>query len=396
MLPLYKNISRDSFTQTYTAHTGLLFDKFPDGWDQSKNYKPADDAKKQFLQEVIDKYQATEALLKTNLELALKRQCQLVALLGGDAITASTDWRLVSGLGAAHPYETGFIWHRTLSVPYLPGSSIKGMMRAWATDWLEPPNQLDINRINQLFGAENDCGALIVFDALPCKPPELQLDILNPHYSEYYQDPKNPPADYLSPVPVFFLTVAPGQRFEFSLAPRLGASKQPQQDLEDGLELLKGALETLGAGGKTAVGYGFFNETIESQQRREDTKNANKRAEDKAAKEAKTKKQAEEKGITGLAEQIYSTAQLENWETCESNPQFYQTMLDYIRQIDTEPNQKIQQDAISIVKDIVEKKYPGIMQDPERTEGKKNKLAYKPKPIEIAQKLLAIINKQGE
>lgn len=267
MLPLYEQIPRNSFNEAVSAHAGLLFDKFPDGWDERNHYKPKDDAKKKFLQDVIDKYRSTD--LTANLAGALKRQRLLIEHLNGAAIEASTDWRFVSGLGAAHPYETGFIWHRTLSVPYLPGSSVKGMMRAWAKHWGGLSSQQDIDR---LFGAENgeaNSGALIVFDALPAVRPELKIDILNPHYSEYYQDSSKPPADYLSPIPVFFLTVAPRQNFEFFLAPRKAAYlKQSEavdatvkQDLMMAKELLNKALTCLGAGGKTAVGYGQMTST---------------------------------------------------------------------------------------------------------------------------------------
>ncbi|EGW21679.1 type III-B CRISPR module RAMP protein Cmr6 [Methylobacter tundripaludum] len=278
MLPLYAQIPRDTFKQTSTAHSGLLFDKFPDGWDERNDYKPADNAKKQFFLDVINKYQATKPLLEANLTAALTRQRALLNhfKVKDPSLTVTTDWRFVSGLGAAHPYETGFIWHRTLSVPYLPGSSVKGLMRAWATHWCELTEQQEITR---LFGAkdgEANCGALIVFDALPSQPPKLELDILNPHYSEYYQDSTKPPADYLSPKPVFFLTVAPGQDFEFFLAPRPGAS---EQDLDTGLKLLRKALETLGAGGKTAVGYGVFKESKAAQQKREAEQAAQKQRE---------------------------------------------------------------------------------------------------------------------
>lgn len=279
MLPLYEQIPRNSFNEAVSAHAGLLFDKFPDGWDERNHYKPKDDAKKKFLQDVIDKYRSTD--LTANLAGALKRQRLLIEHLNGAAIEASTDWRFVSGLGAAHPYETGFIWHRTLSVPYLPGSSVKGMMRAWAKHWGGLSSQQDIDR---LFGAENgeaNSGALIVFDALPAVRPELKIDILNPHYSEYYQDSSKPPADYLSPVPVFFLTVAAKQDFNFYLAPHPGASKHAQQDLEQGTALLLEALETLGAGGKTAVGYGMFNESgTARQKRKEDQDKRTKQLED--------------------------------------------------------------------------------------------------------------------
>ncbi len=93
-------------------------------------------------------------------------------------------------------------------------------------------------------------------------------------------------------------------------------------------------------------------------------------------------------GYSGLSEAIYRQAQQENWQTCESNPQFYQTLLDYIQQIKAEPDVKIQQDAIAIISDILEKKYPQILQNPDRTQGKKAKPAYKEMPIKIAKSLL--------
>lgn len=275
MLPLYaQNTIRwnELFRDANTAHAGLLFDKFPDGWNPDEHYQPKHrdrngkviDDKKTFFDLICNKYRQTaETHLNNNLDSALNRQRDLVNHLQGVSLTVTTNWRFISGLGTAHPYEAGFIWHRTLSVPYLSGSSVKGLMRAWAEQWGGLPEQQEITR---LFGAEKEeacCGALIIFDALPTKPPKLEVDILNPHYSEYYKDGK-PPADYLSPKPVFFLTVAAGHEFEFFLAPRkdfyLNQPKTTkhtaEEDLKTAKTLLSNALVCLGAGGKTAVGYG--------------------------------------------------------------------------------------------------------------------------------------------
>ncbi|MBK9095192.1 MAG: hypothetical protein IPM84_21030 [Anaerolineae bacterium] len=41
-----------------------------------------------------------------------------------------TDWRLVTGLGRKGPLEVGFTFHR-YGFPILPGSSLKGLARAW-------------------------------------------------------------------------------------------------------------------------------------------------------------------------------------------------------------------------------------------------------------------------
>ncbi len=57
---------------------------------------------------------------------ALERQGMAVAAFRG-----TVDWRLAVGLGADHPLENGFTFHRVYGVPYLPGSALKGLARAW-------------------------------------------------------------------------------------------------------------------------------------------------------------------------------------------------------------------------------------------------------------------------
>ena len=143
----------------------------------------------------------------------------------------------------------------------------KGDDPAWAKQWDDETKE----EVNRLFGDSKDIGAgsLIVFDAIPLEKPGLEVDIMNPHYGDYYSKKKmtvtlggterkidTPPADYLSPNPIFFLTVASGISFKFALAVRRG--KGTNNDLMKGFELLEEALENIGAGSKTAVGYGHF------------------------------------------------------------------------------------------------------------------------------------------
>lgn len=273
-LPLYSPFTPGNIA---TAHPGLIFDKYPCLWEKDNrgNWSLPDGAKKTFYEQVFGVYRPNNLI--TSLNNALSRHRHLVKeVLNGEALEMKTDWRFVSGMGSGHPYETGFIWHRTLAVPYLPGSSVKGMIRAWAEQWQETDEVW--KQTAHLFGKKekNDQespGSLIIFDALPTAVPALELDILNPHYKDYYEDPvKTPPADYLNPVPVFFITVAAGQRFLFSLAPRPGAhetSNAAAKDVKRGAELLEDALSTIGAGGKTAVGYG----TMSSMKSVEDANN---------------------------------------------------------------------------------------------------------------------------
>ena len=258
VLPLYKHL-KDVREFPGAPHPGLIFDKYPNIWSCNPNWKREDKAKNDFFECVIEYANSPE--IGSYLTAHIDRHKELVDNCGGEHREFSTDWRFVTGLGMGHVIETGFVWHRTLGVPYLPGSSVKGMLRAWAECEL---GRDGAKRIMELFGPNSDlrdskssAGRLIVFDALPSTRPKIELDVMNPHYSEYYMKDK-PPADYLSPVPIFFLAVASGQKFLFSLAPRPGAGTQ--DDVKEGMHLLVSALDQLGAGAKTSVGYGYMTE----------------------------------------------------------------------------------------------------------------------------------------
>lgn len=271
-LPLYAPLGFFNRTAGFhapsSAHPGLLFDRYIDGWNI-----PADGAtcqvaapagrdspggKREFYQRVIAAYAANA--MRADLARAHAQLALLIRSLDGVQADIASSARFVSGLGTGHPFEAGFIFHRTLGVPYLLGSSVKGLIRAWATLWGGGPEA----EVERLFGppAERDrlaAGSVIVFDALPVTPPAIELDVMNPHYGKYYGDATGatPPADYLEPKPVFFLATGPGAVFRFSLAARR-RHEQAAADVARASELLGEALATLGAGAKTAVGYGLF------------------------------------------------------------------------------------------------------------------------------------------
>lgn len=239
-LPLYRSIREGYPGAQSTPNASLIFDRFV-GWESGWN--AAGKHKQTALGKVAE--------LSTDRELLnafLDRQKRQVDALDGVTLEAETLGRYVSGLGGAHPFETGFLWHRTLGVPFIPGSGVKGAARAWAEQWSDEKDAMS------LFGGPGGQGALIVLDALPTRPPTLETDVITPHYGEYYREGKAP-GDYLSPVPVPFLVVAAGNTFRFSLLPR---RRGDEETLDRGVELLKDALETIGAGARTSSGYGAF------------------------------------------------------------------------------------------------------------------------------------------
>ncbi|NLV24431.1 MAG: type III-B CRISPR module RAMP protein Cmr6 [Deltaproteobacteria bacterium] len=101
-------------------------------------------------------------------------------------------------------------------------------------------------------------GALSFWDVLP-EPGggQLGMDILTPHYIDYYQG-SSPPNDSGKPVPNPFLVMPPGSRFTFYV--QCDSNRLPEALAKSWQDLLTKAFEHafdwLGFGAKTAVGYG--------------------------------------------------------------------------------------------------------------------------------------------
>jgi CRISPR-associated protein Cmr6 len=173
-------------------------------------------------------------------------------------IEAKPVWRFVVGLGAAHVLETGITLHRLFGLPIIPGSALKGAAKAYAQ--LVEGRTDDDPELVAVFGTTEQAGSVIFFDAIPLEVPKFQLDIMNPHYPQYYDkrggSSKEPvsPADWDSPRPVFFLTVTETP-YRFAIAAR---SEQGNRLLDLAEKWLKGALAELGIGAKTSADYGFW------------------------------------------------------------------------------------------------------------------------------------------
>jgi len=183
---------------------------------------------------------------------ALANRQQAQALNLGDALFsqyAISTSPFVTGMGYEHPLENGFAFLNPYGLPYLPGSSIKGVLRRAA-------EELDVDAavVDELFGssaAEGSQGALNFWDVFP--QGQLALDIMTPHYGDYYQG-KASPHDSGQPNPIVFLTVAPEARFAFHV------EMIHQSGILDWQVMLEQcfdhAFDWLGFGAKTSVGYG--------------------------------------------------------------------------------------------------------------------------------------------
>lgn len=199
-------------------------------------------------------------------------------------------WRLIVGLGASHPQETSMTLHHIFGIPYIPGSALKGASRHYMIWKFVDENEEELNlrlcksnfaellkELNKalekeenltvsvgnisfkdlihIFGTQNRQGKIIFFDAYPIEEIKLKIDIMNPHYPDYYTKDK-PPTDWQNPIPIKFLTVE-DTKFRFYLA----AKDKDQNLLNHARKILNDALLNYGVGAKTSLGYGLFEES---------------------------------------------------------------------------------------------------------------------------------------
>ena len=247
-LPLYLSVGEKPPKRDLGGNAGLWFDKFCDQWQRSNgSWSIGGSLKTNWLATLTRNRVGSNPQIQ---EYAL-RMVRLVENCGGVWMVISTVSRFVTGLGRSHPVENGFAWHPTLGVPYLPGSSVKGMARAWARVDASPRPGRDV--VEQVFGAPDAAGNLCFLDAVPVEPARLEIDVMTPHYASW--KPEDPPGDWKSPTPIPFLVTAPATPFLFGIVPRTSSWVD---DLSLAERWLRDALEQGGAGAKTAVGYGRF------------------------------------------------------------------------------------------------------------------------------------------
>lgn len=296
-------------------------------------------------------------------------------------------------MGNPHPVENGFTWHPTLAVPYLAGSAVKGLVRAWVE-----MNDGGLNYdeksalLKHWFGTEDkeqvaeQAGNFIFFDAIPSEPPVLLCDIMTPHMGKWYEqgddvqknlNPDVIPADWHEPVPVPFLAVKKAL-FVFSIAAR---NVKHQAELAKIFTALDSALSWLGAGAKTAAGYGYMTE-------READKNfmANLKLEQtkQVEKERKTYElQDKLKNLTSEAQTYFKQANKEDWENSKDNFLKNDALENWLTHLESTPDNDILNELLR----LLEKHIPGLLAEPKKVQGKKNKPVYSDRQQKIAQRI---------
>lgn len=259
MSPCPLPLGRQALLEDPATNRSLLFDRGVGTYDE-RDWTLGAERKEAFLAGFVERFTG-------DLSHFVERRARAFEDLGAKSCSLITQDRLVVGLGLPQPIETGFLFDRLTGCPFVPGSSVKGLLRGAAR--LAARGELAIagktdapdfwrDNLRRLFGPENEAdtapaqGDLVVYDAFPDHWPQLELDVLTPHYGE-------DPADWNDPTPVPFLTVAPGTAFRFHF--RFLAVASADMDADQVLSLLRAALDALGIGGKKSAGYGAFGET---------------------------------------------------------------------------------------------------------------------------------------
>jgi CRISPR type III-B/RAMP module RAMP protein Cmr6 len=187
-----------------------------------------------------------------------------------ETATVKLNTRLFIGLGGASVHETQVLLHPVWGLPYLPGSTLKGALKAWLRSKIvamPQEDQIHAESLEKLmvnlFGTANDndgqAGLLTVHDAwwLPdgTQGP-LVREVETPHHMAYYAGQQDTPTAFDSPNPVAQLAVQGS--FWLAIAHH-GATQTWADQCMQWLCLALGDNERGGLGGKAfAAGYGLF------------------------------------------------------------------------------------------------------------------------------------------
>lgn len=371
-LPLHKNMidHKGLSSRPPEAHAGLWFDKYCNEWRKGKggtwtlSNVGGDNPKHDWIRTLVGGKVGSPDLIKEH----AFRLIQLVNHRDGKYAIFTTNSRFATGLGRSHPVENGFAWHPTLGTPYLPGSSVKGLALAWAR------NNMNVEVVQALFGNPNNAGSVCFLDAIPITTVQLEDDIMTPHYAGW--DSRKPPGDWMSPTPIPFLTTAKGTSFFFGIVPCRDVISS--EDVEKVMDCLHSALQYIGGGAKTAVGYGRFylNQDECDKWKELSTQKIEERAQ-------RIKEEAMKKTLRDLPDDVA-------WVTKNIAGERWQDTNFFLNDIEAFLNrlkEKLNIDAYRMLSDEIEKRWQGIMDDPHAVKGKQKKPKYKERQIQLVESL---------
>ena len=232
-------------------------------------------AKTQSLKDVVSTYSRRSSAQLHSVCAARARFLEALKHQHGQrlhCITLVLESRLLLHLGRASVLENvGLYCDRTTGLPMVPGTALKGVLSTWACweanqrkdgSFNEGPafiqQRKDLGGLaERVFGDDSKDGSehagdIIFVGGFPLTPPNLGLDIVNPHF-----EPSGYPKANLTPNVFLCVEPEPGKRWAFCFYARPGAADAAKLTAATSAWLTQ-ALTQLGIGAKTAAGYGRF------------------------------------------------------------------------------------------------------------------------------------------
>lgn len=238
-----QNINAQSVQEKH-GHAGLWHDKYLPAFDPQ--------SKQTHLQEVT-----SICMRNAYYTDYFGRWKDMLRHIQAQSVELVTQSRMIVGIGEASVRDIGIMLHHTYGVPFIPGSSLKGLAAAYARKL--PEWDVISESYRTLFGDARQSGAVDFLDAIWIPDEQTQplsVDIVNVHYQSYYthfskgdNEQEIQRMFMEAPVPNYFVCVQPKVKL-------LVAVTGPQAWAEVALKLLMLATDEIGIGAKTNAGYG--------------------------------------------------------------------------------------------------------------------------------------------
>ena len=205
---------------------------------------------------------------------------------------ATLGGRLLVNMSGGVIENAGICLDRCFGLPFIPGSAVKGIARSqalWEIKESAPAEKRNLlkqamvifgygktdtgNKGDWTWAAGRDLakdvaaeleaaefkGCACFLPAYPTTPPTLVVDMVNPHYPEYYRGRRDRATDDENPIPNYFPAVEAGSAFGFAvLLNRVPAGFTGPQLLDAARGWIERAITQKGLGAKTAAGCGWF------------------------------------------------------------------------------------------------------------------------------------------
>ncbi len=181
---------------------------------------------------------------------------------------------LAAGLGNSNVIESGLALNHLYGMPYLPGSSIKGITSHYCSeifgaadpDYSGPNPESPLEPAGKIYEAlfgkvapekEQEAGLLRFYDAwiLPESVNECFVtDVMTPHHG----------SDFADPTPINFMTV----RGKFDIFIGCSNLEADRKWIDFAFSLVEEALKNYGIGGKIRAGYGKMQRVISDDEKK--------------------------------------------------------------------------------------------------------------------------------